>query len=448
MSKIILPVILAGGGGTRLWPLSREQYPKQYLKLDDEETLLQKTLTRLNIDTLNNSKFSIGAPLVICNEDHRFLVTEQARKCNTTISRIVLEPIGRNTAPALTVAALMQEDADSILVMMPADHKIMDEKIFSEAVLVAAELAGDGYLATFGVLPTCAETGYGYIRHGNKLEHNDGHGSAFALDKFVEKPDLKTAKHYLQLGDYLWNSGIFAMKSSIWLKAIEACSPGILKACQEAVDLAEGDADFLRLNKEAFTACPADSIDYAVMEKLDDLADISGAVVKLDASWSDVGSWNGIWDISTKDSDGNVVKGDVHAIETKNSVIIGEHRFISTLGLSDTVVIETADAVMVASRERSQDVKEIVSWLKENARSEGILHRKVYRPWGSYDSVDTGDCFQVKRITVNPGHSLSLQLHHHRAEHWIVVRGTAEIVKGEETFTLKENGSSAESVGR
>jgi mannose-1-phosphate guanylyltransferase / mannose-6-phosphate isomerase len=447
MSNKIIPVILAGGGGTRLWPLSREQYPKQYLKIDGEHTLLQEALLRLHANALKQSQTKVAPPIIICNEEHRFLVAEQARDCNIELSRIILEPIGRNTAPALTIAALTQEDTDSILVMMPADHKIPDNKRFGEAVWVAAELAEQGYLTTFGVSPSIPETGYGYIRHGKKLEANEDIISVFELEQFVEKPDLKTAEEYMQLGNYLWNSGIFVMKASTWLSAIETCSPEMLKACQKALDSAEVDVDFFRLNKKAFTACPADSIDYAVMEKLDKLTDISGAVIKLDTSWSDVGSWNGIWDISTKDCDGNVTRGDVHAIETTNSVIFGEHRLISTLGLNDVVVIDTSDAVLITTRNRSQDVKEIVSWLKENTRNEGIHHRMVYRPWGSYESIDAGDRFQVKRITVNPGQSLSLQLHHHRAEHWIVVQGIAEIVNGEETFTLNENESTYIPIG-
>ncbi len=447
MNKRIIPVVLAGGGGTRLWPLSREQFPKQYLKLDSDKTLLQDTFARLNSETLKSSDFKIGATLVICNEDHRFLVAEQARECAANLSKIVLEPTGRNTAPALTIAALMQDDPESILVMMPADHKISDRLKFGEAVLAAAELADLGYLVTFGILPAGAETGYGYIQYGDVLSLDGKTGSAFAIHRFVEKPDREAAERYLQEGNYLWNSGIFVMKSAIWLEAIRNCSPEILTACQKSLAAAKVDADFLRLGEDAFKACPTDSIDYAVMEKLDKSTDISSAVIKLDTFWSDVGSWKGIWEISSKDENGNVMTGDVHAIDTGNSLIMAENRFISTLGINDMVIVETADAVMVASRERSQDVKEIVSWLKEHSRQEAALHRKVYRPWGSYDTVDKGDCFQVKRITVNPGHSLSLQLHRHRAEHWIVVRGTAEVVIGEENITLQKNESTYIPIG-
>ncbi len=413
-------------------------YPKQFLSLDGERTLLEHTLSRLDIEVFKHQNHQIESSLLVCNEEHRFLVAEQARSCKADISKIVLEPFGRNTAPALTVAALMNKEKDPVLILMPADHKITDRTRFSEAIACAATLAADGYISMLGVTPTSAETGYGYIQYGETLFREDLSVPSFELERFVEKPSLERAEEFLRSGDYLWNSGIFVMKVSVWLDVIKLFSPDTLEACQRAFDKSNLDVNFIRLDPTEFESCPNGSIDFAVMEKI---PASMGVVVKLDSPWSDVGSWEGVWDISVKDENDNVIRGDVHVTDTRNSVIFGDHRFISTIDIEDLVVVDTPDALMIASRKSSQAVKSITSWLTHNTRKEGKHHRKVYRPWGSYDTVDQGDSFQVKRIIVNPGHSLSLQLHKHRAEHWIVVRGSAEIIKGEDMFTLAENES-------
>jgi len=431
----IYPVILSGGSGTRLWPLSREHYPKQLLALVGEQTMLQQTISRL--DNMPN----IQSPIVVSNEEHRFLVAEQLRQLKMTPQAIILEPVGRNTAPALTLAALalMKSEPDAIMLVMPADHVIQNNHAFQLAVEHGARLAEQNQLVTFGVVPTGPETGYGYIRKGTSLDAQAADNSiaaAFRVSAFVEKPDQQKAKQYIDSGNYLWNSGIFMMRASVWLQELDRHRPDIAKACAQASEQGKVDADFYRVDKSLFTSCPSDSIDYAVMEKTN-----RATVVPLDAGWSDVGAWPALWEVSARNTDGNVIQGDVMAHQTSNSLLIAQHRFVAAVGLQDVIVVETADAVLVAHKDHAQDVKAIVSHLKDAKRSEHISHRKVYRPWGCYEGIDAGERFQVKRITVNPGAALSLQMHHHRAEHWIVVTGTARVTRGDEVFLLTENQS-------
>ena len=431
----ILPVILSGGSGTRLWPLSREQYPKQLLPLIGDDSLLQATVRRL--DGLAN----VAESLLVCNEEHRFVVAEQVRLLNKH-GAILLEPMGRNTAPALTLAALwaLRRGDDPVLVVMPADHVILEGDVFRDAVSRAAALAEAGMAVTFGITPDCPETGYGYIQRGDSLGGTSG---GFALARFVEKPDRATAQAYLDSGDYFWNSGIFVLKASVWRSAIGLCRPDILAACEAALTEPQPDGDFVRVAKEAFAACPSDSIDYAVMEKI--TAGMAGlpkaAVIPLSAGWSDVGAWDSLWQVLPKDAAGNAFRGDVMLHETTDTLAFSESRLVACVGVRDLVVVETPDAVLVAHKDRTQDVKKIAERLKREARSEAQTHRKVERPWGSYDGVDAGERFQVKRIVVKPGASLSLQMHHHRAEHWIVVRGTAKVTRGDETLLVSENES-------
>ena len=431
----IYPVILSGGSGTRLWPLSREHYPKQLLALVGEQTMLQQTISRL--DNMPN----IQAPLVVCNEEHRFLVAEQLRQLNMTPQAIILEPVGRNTAPALTLAALAlaQNNPDAIMLVMPADHVIQNNNAFQLVVEHGARLAEQNQLVTFGVVPNGPETGYGYIKMGPAIDGQAGanHGAiAFRVNAFVEKPDQLKAKQYINSGEYLWNSGIFMMRVSVWLEELQQHRPDIAKACTNCYEQGKADADFYRVDKAMFTSSPSDSIDYAVMEKTD-----RAAVIPLDAGWSDVGAWPALWEVSARDTDGNVLQGDVMTHQTSNTLLIAQHRFVAAVGLQDLIVVETADAVLVAHKDKAQDVKSIVNRLKEAKRTEHISHRKVYRPWGCYEGIDVGERFQVKRITVNPGAALSLQMHHHRAEHWIVVTGTARVTRGDEIFILTENQS-------
>ena len=431
----ILPVILAGGGGTRLWPLSREHYPKQFLSLTGDDSLLQQTLLRVN--GLNDG--DVEPAIIVSNEEHRFLVAEQARLIDQSLNTIMLEPKGRNSAPALTVAAMAaQKDGnDPIILMMPSDHVIQDQDTFQRIINSGAELAAQGYLITFGIVPDKPETGYGYIKQGATVEGNNAH----EISAFVEKPNLETAKSYLNSGDYSWNSGLFMMKASIWLDAIKTFSGDIFEACTTAYGTGSEDGDFYRLGKEAFLNCPADSVDYAVMEKVTDHDSFKSAVIYLDAGWSDVGSWSSLWEISDQDKNGNVQSGDVFTYDAKNNLLLAENRLLSVVGCDDLIVVETTDAVMVLPKDRAQDVKRIVEFLKEEQRDESLVHRRVYRPWGNYEGIDAGDRFQVKRITVKPGESLSLQMHHHRAEHWIIVSGTAIVTKGDEEILLSENQS-------
>ncbi|MGN7837802.1 mannose-1-phosphate guanylyltransferase/mannose-6-phosphate isomerase [Stenotrophomonas sp. 22385] len=419
----ILPVILSGGSGTRLWPLSREAYPKQFLALAGEQTMLQATWQRV-------APIAGRAPLVVANEEHRFVAAEQLQQLGVQPQAILLEPVGRNTAPAIAVAALEAtlEEGDPILLVLPSDHVIADEAAFRAAVVRALPAARDGKLVTFGIVPTGPETGYGYIKASS--------GDAVrAVDRFVEKPDADTALQYVQSGEYFWNSGMFLFKASRYLAELERFQPAMLAASRNAWQLARRDTDFTRLDKEAFAAVPADSIDYAVMEKTAD-----AVVVPLDAGWNDVGSWTALRDVSEQDADGNAHHGDVIAIDCRNTYAYGE-RLIALVGLDDVIVVETDDAVMVGRSDRMQEIKQVVARLKADQRPEATWHRKVYRPWGAYDSIDNGERFQVKRITVKPGGTLSLQMHHHRAEHWVVVSGTAEVTRGDEVILLGENQS-------
>lgn len=423
---MILPVIMAGGSGTRLWPMSRSLFPKQFLSLTGERSMLQSTCDRLE-------GLEISAPMIICGEDHRFTVAEQLRtdpRCQG--SQIVLEPCGKNTAPAVALAALtaVSEGDDPILLVLAADHVIEDEAAFQASVMQASRLAEVGELATFGIVPTAPETGYGYIRQGEALE------GAFRVAEFVEKPELKLAEKYLSDGSYLWNSGMFMFKASRYLEELRQFRPDILTACELAIGSAKRDSDFLRPDANAFNDCPSESIDYAVMENT-----TSAVVVPVQCGWSDVGSWSALWDISEKSADGNAVFGDVITEDTSNCYLRSDSKLIAAIGLSDVVVVESDDAIMISSRDRVQDVKKVVERLKQDERSEAQLHRKVYRPWGYYDSIDQGKRFQVKRIVVSPGQQLSLQMHHHRAEHWIVVSGTARVTRGEDVFLVGENES-------
>lgn len=426
---MLIPVILSGGVGSRLWPLSREHYPKQLLALMGQNTLLQDTVLRLkNLPEVAN-------PLVVCNESHRFLIAEQLRSIKTHPEHLILEPEGRNTAPAAAIAALAAQnyDLDPILLILPADHLIQNVAVFCERVTAALPLAQAGHLVTFGIVPTVPETGYGYIQAGRITELE---ASAFQVARFVEKPALAVAQEYLDSGDYYWNSGMFLFKASRYLEELEKFSPVMFGACQEAVYGATHDADFMRLSKQAFLNCPSDSIDYAVMEKTQD-----AVVLPLDVGWNDVGAWSALWDVSEQDASGNVCIGDVLTEASENCYIRSEHRLVATLGVKDHIIVETADAVLVAHKDHVQDVKKIVNQLKASARQEADLHRKVHRPWGTYENIDVEARFQVKRIQVKPGASLSLQMHYHRSEHWIVVKGTAQVTRGEETFVLSENQS-------
>jgi mannose-1-phosphate guanylyltransferase/mannose-6-phosphate isomerase len=415
--------------------LSRELFPKQLLPLVGDRTMLQETVGRL--DGLEE----LAPPLVICNDEHRFLVAEQLREIDVDPLAIILEPVGRNTAPAVAVAAakaaeLLDTDTDPVLLVLPADHVIRDIDGFHAAVAKACALAGEGRLVTFGVLPTAPETGYGYIRAD---ELTDGHAP---VREFVEKPDSETARGYLEAGDYYWNSGMFMFLADRYVAELREHRPDIVSACVRSVSEAREDLDFIRLDRAAFEACPSDSIDYAVMEHT-----TAGEVVPIDVGWSDVGSWSALHGAKDADEEGNVIVGDVLVDDTHDCYLYAGSRLVATVGLEDAVVVETADAVLVAPRSRVQDVKTLVGKLKESGREERLLHRQVVRPWGSYDSVDEGDRFQVKRIVVNPGAQLSLQMHHHRAEHWIVVQGTARVTRGDETFLLGENESTYIPVG-
>ncbi|MBF8268489.1 MAG: cpsB [Gammaproteobacteria bacterium] len=434
MNQTVQPVILAGGGGTRLWPLSRENYPKQFLSLDGGLSLLQSTLLRLNGSFRHAS---INPPLVICNEAHRFLVQDHKNDIGIPPGGILLEPVGRNTAPALTCAAVYFQEADPILLMLPADHVIDDIDGFNKAVSLGVELASQGMLITFGIVPHRAETGYGYIRGGASLSNG-----AYRLQEFVEKPALESAENYVRSGEYFWNSGIFMMRASVWERAIKKFQPDIYAACEKAVTGGSRDGDFLRLHRESFVACPSDSVDYAVMEKIcSPDNEFQPVLIALDAGWSDVGSWSAVWEVTEKTVGGNVFRGDVIAEDTESTIVYSEHRLVATVGVSNLLVVETADAVLVGDMTRSQDVKKLVTRLKTDAREELLNHRQVYRPWGSYISIDNGPNFQVKRLIVKPGKKLSLQLHHRRAEHWVVVKGTATVTIGTETFELEKNQS-------
>lgn len=423
------PVILCGGSGTRLWPLSRKAYPKQFLDLAGSgASMLQDTLSRLS------SLPEVEASLIVCNNENRFLVAQQIQEAGVDVATILLEPSAKNTAPAVAVAALqaMESDPDAMLLVLPADHLISDQPAFKEAVSVAIESATNERLVTFGIVPDYPETGYGYIKKG--AVHGDA--ASFEIDEFKEKPDLETANSYLKEGGYVWNSGMFVFKARRYLAELEKQAPAILEACKGALQKARKDLDFTCLDTESFARSPEDSIDYAVMENAQNCA-----VVDLQAGWSDVGSWSSLWDVRQKDNEGNCKQGDVVMLETSNSFVLGNSRLVATLGVKDTVVIETADAVLVADREKVQNVKDVVGLLGSMGRQEGAFHKVVYRPWGSYETICISDRFQVKKIVVNPGQKLSLQKHHHRAEHWIVVKGTAQVTCEEKVFSLVEDQS-------
>jgi len=427
---MILPVILAGGSGSRLWPLSRQLFPKQFLSLVSNGTMLQETCARL-------SGLEPKSPLIVCGDDHRFTVAEQLRESGFIHSGIVLEPAGRNTAPALALAALRTmetEDQDPVMLVLAADHIIQDGEAFRRSVEDAIPFAESGHLVTFGIVPTSPETGYGYIRRSQPIDEE--HSGAYVVEEFVEKPDLVTAEEYIRSGDFYWNSGMFLFRASRFLQELREHRPDILSACERAMASASMDVDFIRPGKEAFLECPDDSIDYAVMEKTS-----QAVVVPMDCGWSDVGSWSALWDVSEKDGSGNACKGDVVTHDTKNSYVSSDGKLIATVGIENMVIVESDDAIMIADKDRVQEVKKIVERLKAAGRPEAQVHRKVYRPWGYYDSVDQGKRFQVKRIVVNPGAQLSLQMHHHRAEHWVVVSGTALVTNGEEQFLVTENQS-------
>ncbi|ROV62404.1 mannose-1-phosphate guanylyltransferase/mannose-6-phosphate isomerase [Vibrio ponticus] len=428
----ILPVIMAGGSGSRLWPLSRTLYPKQFLSLTSDFSMLQDTLARLK-------GIQHQAPLIICNEEHRFIVAEQLRKENFDHGGIILEPDGRNTAPAIALAALQAVDSgkDPILLVLAADHIIQDELAFIGSIEKAVIQASFDKLVTFGIVPKSPETGYGYIRKGTPVS-----STAFSVDSFVEKPDLETAREYLSSGMYYWNSGMFMFKASRYLSELEAHHPDILNSCKLALSGSRKDLDFIRLDELSFLSCPDDSIDYAVMEKTKD-----AVVVPMDANWNDVGSWSSLWDVSSKDGFKNAIRGDVLTHNTKDSYIYAQSKLVATVGVEDLVVIETKDAVLVAKKDKVQDVKIIVSQLKQTNRSEYLQHREVYRPWGSHDAIAEGERFHVKKVTVKPGEKTATQIHYHRAEHWIVVSGTAKVRNGDQTYLVSENESTYIAIG-
>ncbi|EGR0597525.1 mannose-1-phosphate guanylyltransferase/mannose-6-phosphate isomerase [Vibrio cholerae] len=423
---MLLPVIMAGGAGSRLWPLSRSLYPKQFISLASDKSMLQETITRL-------SGLEHQAPLLICNQEHRFIVAEQLRQQRIKHGGIVLEPVGRNTAPAIALAALhaTKHGDDPLLLVLAADHVIQNQAAFTKAVKNAVKPAEQGMLVTFGIVPTAPETGYGYIKQGEVVGE-----TAYRVAQFVEKPNLATAEQYLASGEYYWNSGMFLFKASRYLKELKAHRPDILHACELAMQGARGDLDFVRIEEASFTECPEDSIDYAVMEKTQD-----ALVVPMDAGWSDVGSFSALWEVSPKDSQGNVMVGDVIAEQTRNSYIYAQNKLVSTVGVDNLVIIETKDAVLVANKDKVQDVKNVVNQLKALQRRECEQHREVYRPWGSHDEIAEGERYHVKHLRVKPGEQTALQMHHHRAEHWVVVQGTAKVTNGDKSYLVSENQS-------
>lgn len=430
-ANIITPVILSGGSGSRLWPMSRAGYPKQFLALHGRNgsSMLQETALRAQGE-------GFAAPLLVCNEEHRFIVAEQLRQVAVEPSAIILEPVARNTAPAVAAAAvkLAHYAPDALMLVMPSDHVILDVPAFQEAVAKAARAAEKGALVTFGITPNAPTTGYGYIQRGSPWPGNLP--GIYSVTRFVEKPEEETARQYIEAGDYAWNSGIFLFSAGVYLEALERFQPEMLSAARAAVENAREDLNFCRLDEEAFRASPSDSIDYAVMEHTD-----KAAVVPVDMGWNDLGAWSALWEIENKDEAGNVTRGDVLLENTRNSYVYADHAMVAVAGLEDVVVVATDDAVLVTSRERAQDVKQIVDRLKSEGRDEHHLHTTVHRPWGSYRGIDLGDRHQVKRITVKPGERLSLQMHYHRAEHWIVASGTALVTCGDREFLLRENES-------
>jgi mannose-1-phosphate guanylyltransferase/mannose-6-phosphate isomerase len=432
----IFPVVLSGGSGTRLWPMSRAALPKQLLPLISNHSMLQETILRFAAWT------EMMSTMVVCGNDHRFLVAEQLREINVSPHSIMLEPVGRNTAPAIAVAAYgLQQEADdeTLMLVLPADHVISDVKAFHEAVKVAAVAAKLGRLVTFGIQPSGPETGYGYIRKGEELLEDSG---SFAVAKFVEKPDYVTAENYMASGEYFWNSGMFLFKPAVYLAELVRMRPDIAESARKSFEGSYRDLDFCRLEESSFAQCPSDSIDYAVME-LTNLA----ALVPVDMGWNDVGSWTALWEVQGQDASGNALRGDVYIDGVENSLVRAESRVVAVIGVKDLVVVETSDAVLVAHKDSVQDVKKIVDYLKLNGRTEHEVHDRVYRPWGTYEAIDSGDRFQVTRIMVKPGEKLSLQMHHHRAEHWVVVSGTALITRNGETEMISENQSTYIPIG-
>jgi len=428
----LYPVVMAGGSGSRLWPLSRVLYPKQFLCLKGELTMLQTTVCRLD-------GVECESPVVICNEQHRFIVAEQLRQLNKLTENIILEPVGRNTAPAIALAAMAVKrhnpKADPLMLVLAADHVIADEEAFRTSVRQAIPWAEKGKLVTFGIVPDMPETGYGYIRRG-ELAQGQEDAVAFDVAQFVEKPNLETAQGYVASGEYYWNSGMFLFRAGRYLEELKKYRPDIYSACEKAMDATDPDLDFIRVAEEPFLACPDESVDYAVMEKTAD-----AVVVPMNAGWSDVGSWSSLWEISAHTAEGNVHHGDVISHDTENSFVYAESGLVTTVGVKDLVVVQTRDAVLIADRNHVQDVKKVVEQIKADGRHEHHIHREVYRPWGKYDSIDSGDRYQVKRITVKPGEGLSVQMHHHRAEHWVVVAGTAKVTIEEDVKLLGENES-------
>lgn len=424
---MIIPVILAGGSGTRIWPLSRKLHPKQVLALLGDRTLVQETVLRLR-------GLDAAAPVVICNDEHRFIVAEQLRDLSKRPAALILEPVARNTAPAVAVAALyaLAQSPDATLLMLPADHLITDSSAFHTAVVQAVDYARDGHLVTFGIVPAAPETGYGYIMQGAAMPHGPGR----KIQRFVEKPDTATAEGYVRSGQYFWNSGMFVLRADAVLAELTRFAPEIVRGCRESLEKAVSDLDFLRLDHDAFAACPEDSIDYAVMERTD-----RGVMVPLSCGWSDLGSWDALWQAGEKDGDGNVARGDVLLCDVRDSFLHAETRLLAAVGLENHIVVETSDAVLVSPRDRVQEVKKLVDRLKAQNRVEAVSHKKVFRPWGHYESIGQGERYQVKRITVTPGHVLSLQKHFHRAEHWVVVRGTAVVTRDGEEILVRENES-------
>jgi len=432
------PVILSGGSGTRLWPLSRRAFPKQFLALVDEGSLLQSTAART--DSLGDSA-ELLPPLIVCNEAHRFLVAEQLRASGHAAANIILEPVGRNTAPALTLAALDAEADDPVLLLMPADHVVRDVDAFARAVSAGLPHAASGKVVTFGIVPDSPQTGFGYIRAGSAVD-----SEAYKLDAFVEKPDRETAESYVAGGDYFWNSGMFLLRARRWLELVERFRPDIAGAVKDAHAGGERDLDFFRVDKAAFSASPADSIDYAVMEPLSkEMGEC--LVVPLDAGWSDIGAWDALWAVSDRDETGNACHGDVMAFDAHDNVLHAQHRILAAIGVQDLVVVETSDAVLVAHKDHAQDVKRVTEHLDAQGRGESEFHRCVHRPWGTFEGMDQGERFQVKRLSVKPGARLSLQMHHHRAEHWIVVSGTARVTCDDKEFLLSENQSTYIPIG-
>lgn len=441
----MIPVVLSGGVGSRLWPLSRSKHPKQLLSLidnggtDDEKvdrfSMLQQTLLRVQAGD------SAEPPIVVCNEEHRFMVGEQLQELRLSGATIILEPEGRNTAPAIALAAL-QAKPDSVLLVMPADHVIQNIDAFQRAISHALPIAERGKLVTFGIVPDSPETGYGYIKGGDRDGESQDQGVSYKVEEFKEKPDAVTAAEYVTSGHYFWNGGIFVFQASVYLAELKKHAPNVFAACYAAMQGKAIDLDFVRVDEEAFARSPDISIDYAVMENTE-----LASVVPLDVGWSDVGSWSALWEVSSKDENGNTLTGDVLLHDTHNSHIISESKLVATVGIDNMIVVETADAVLVADKSQTQDVKEIVNQLKAQNRSQIIHHRKVYRPWGWYDSIDSGERFQVKRIQVKPGASLSVQMHYHRAEHWVVVKGTAEVTHGDQVILLRENESTFIPIG-